>query len=119
MPTQMGRTVSESDSLRRTMGMWVTGSTISPRIFISTSIVDPPWFVLLVIKPAAASLQQAFARMPVSAEPLAHDKHRQREDETQSYRNQQAVGDDGEILLAGHRGKTQQQQHSKKHNPAR
>jgi hypothetical protein len=37
----MGNTVSESDSRRITMGMLVTGSIISPRIFISTSIVVP------------------------------------------------------------------------------
>src|ERR1019366_72701 len=42
MPTQMGSTVSESDSLRSTMGMLVTGSIMSPRILISTSIVVPP-----------------------------------------------------------------------------
>src|SRR5271165_1374828 len=38
----MGRTVSESASLRITTGMLVAGSVISPRIFISTSIVVPP-----------------------------------------------------------------------------
>src|SRR5438552_18492858 len=35
----MGRTVSLPESLRITMGIFVTGSIISPRIFISTSIV--------------------------------------------------------------------------------
>src|SRR5207247_10884833 len=39
IPTQMGRTVSLPESLRITMGIFVTGSIISPRIFISTSIV--------------------------------------------------------------------------------
>src|SRR5664279_5019799 len=42
MRTQMGSTVSESDSFRSTMGMLVTGSIMSPRILISTSIVVPP-----------------------------------------------------------------------------
>src|SRR5580765_1331310 len=37
----MGRTVSLPMSLRITMGMLVTGSIMSPRIFISTSIVKP------------------------------------------------------------------------------
>src|SRR6516164_1088883 len=40
-PTQMGRTVSLAMSLRITMGMLVTGSIMSPRIFISTSIGTP------------------------------------------------------------------------------
>src|ERR1035438_3095197 len=38
----MGITVSLPWSLRSTMGMLVTGSIISPLIFISTSIVSPP-----------------------------------------------------------------------------
>src|SRR5438874_13823094 len=35
----MGRSVSLPESLRITMGIFLTGSIISPRIFISTSIV--------------------------------------------------------------------------------
>src|SRR5271169_5512656 len=42
MPTQMGRTESPFTSFRMTMGMLVTGSIISPRIFISTSGMVPP-----------------------------------------------------------------------------
>src|SRR5579859_4328382 len=38
MPTQMGSTAVPFASFRITMGMLVTGSIISPRIFISTSI---------------------------------------------------------------------------------
>src|SRR5579859_7542528 len=38
MPTQMGSTAVPLASFRITMGMLVTGSIISPRIFISTSI---------------------------------------------------------------------------------
>src|SRR5437899_3524156 len=41
MPTQIGRTASPPESFRITMGMFVTGSIIKPRIFISTSIPDP------------------------------------------------------------------------------
>src|SRR5205814_1227990 len=41
MPTQMGNTAAPLTSLRMTMGMLVTGSIISPRIFISTSIWPP------------------------------------------------------------------------------
>src|SRR5262249_41066651 len=37
-PTQMGSTVLPFRSLRITMGMLVTGSIMSPRIFISTSM---------------------------------------------------------------------------------
>src|ERR1700675_857256 len=37
-PTQMGSTVSLPTSLSSTIGMFETGSIISPRIFISTSI---------------------------------------------------------------------------------
>src|ERR1700682_226681 len=37
----MGKTASPLVSFRITMGMLVTGSIISPRIFISTSIVAP------------------------------------------------------------------------------
>src|SRR6516164_9177957 len=55
----MGSTVSESDSRRITMGMLVTGSIIRPRIFISTSIVVPPWIV------------QSYARCGGSASGLA------------------------------------------------
>src|SRR5208282_4444196 len=42
MPTQIGSTLSPPWSFRITMGMLVTGSIISPRIFISTSIMLPP-----------------------------------------------------------------------------
>src|SRR5487761_720658 len=38
MPTQMGRTADPPLSRSMTIGMLVTGSIISPRIFISTSI---------------------------------------------------------------------------------
>ena len=38
----MGRTVSPLMSFRTTIGMLVTGSIMSPRIFISTSIVALP-----------------------------------------------------------------------------
>ena len=41
-PTQIGRTVSLPWSFSTTMGMFVTGSIINPRIFISTSIVALP-----------------------------------------------------------------------------
>src|SRR5215831_15970838 len=41
-PTQMGRTVLPFTSFRMTMGMLVTGSIMSPRIFISTSMSPPP-----------------------------------------------------------------------------
>src|SRR5207247_4491031 len=37
-PTQIGRIALPCTSLRTTMGMFVTGSIIRPRIFISTSI---------------------------------------------------------------------------------
>src|SRR5580704_744133 len=42
MPTQIGRTAVPCASLSTTMGMFVTGSIISPRIFISTSIESSP-----------------------------------------------------------------------------
>src|SRR5438552_1356571 len=38
MPTQMGSTAAPFTCLRMTIGMFVTGSIIKPRIFISTSI---------------------------------------------------------------------------------
>ena len=38
-PTQMGSTVLPLMSLRITIGMLFTGSIMSPRIFISTSII--------------------------------------------------------------------------------
>src|SRR5437016_464467 len=41
MPTQIGSTEFPLTSLRMTMGMLVTGSSISPRIFISTSMEFP------------------------------------------------------------------------------
>src|ERR1019366_7104330 len=42
-PTQMGSTVLLPTSFRMTIGMLVTGSIISPRIFISTSIGSVPF----------------------------------------------------------------------------
>src|SRR5712691_10086645 len=47
MPTQMGRMAVPWQSFRTTIGMLVTGSIISPRIFISTSI--PPSFRLISV----------------------------------------------------------------------
>src|SRR5437879_3558202 len=44
-PTQIGSTVSP-ESLRITIGVLVTGSSISPRIFISTSIATPCVFTI-------------------------------------------------------------------------
>src|SRR5215472_14830266 len=38
----MGRTVLPFTSFRMTMGIFVTGSIMSPRIFISTSMSPPP-----------------------------------------------------------------------------
>src|ERR1700733_12023815 len=40
MPTQMGSTCALATSFRMTIGMFVTGSIISPRIFISTSMAS-------------------------------------------------------------------------------
>src|SRR5579863_435597 len=42
MPTQIGSTVLLLMSFKMTMGMFVAGSIIRPRIFISTSIPPPP-----------------------------------------------------------------------------
>src|SRR3984957_11010629 len=42
MPTQIGSTAVPCASLSTTMGMFVTGSIISPRIFISTSMGTSP-----------------------------------------------------------------------------
>src|SRR4051812_24215620 len=44
----MGRTFPPQDSFRITIGMFVIGSIISPRIFISTSTNDPPKLVCLL-----------------------------------------------------------------------
>ncbi len=49
-PTQMGSTVLPLTSLRITMGMLVTGSIMSPRIFISTSMT-----------PSQSSLHHSYA----------------------------------------------------------
>src|SRR5579863_4826260 len=38
IPTQIGRTCALQTSFKMTIGMFVTGSIISPRIFISTSM---------------------------------------------------------------------------------
>src|SRR5690349_1912245 len=42
MPTQIGSTVLLLMSFKMTMGMFVAGSIMRPRIFISTSIPPPP-----------------------------------------------------------------------------
>src|SRR6266567_4668645 len=47
MPTQMGRIEVPPTSFKTTIGMFVTGSIMSPRIFISTSMLPPPSLLLL------------------------------------------------------------------------
>ena len=41
MPTQIGITVSDATSFRTTIGMFVAGSIMSPRIRTSTSMASP------------------------------------------------------------------------------
>src|SRR5215472_2831827 len=50
-PTQMGSTVLLPTSLRMTIGMLVTGSIMSPRIFISTSMDLLPLPKLITSQP--------------------------------------------------------------------
>src|SRR5579875_3238901 len=45
-PTQIGSRASPFASLRITMGMFVEGSTIRPRIFISICTASFPWELL-------------------------------------------------------------------------
>src|SRR5271167_2030524 len=71
MPTQIGSTLSPPWSFRITMGMLVTGSIISPRIFISTSIMLPPVACPLILpmqdaaQPASGCLGDHLAQQAV------------------------------------------------------
>src|ERR1700733_13272751 len=46
VPTQIGMTVSDATSFRTTIGMFVAGSIMSPRIRTSTSMDSPPAVLL-------------------------------------------------------------------------
>src|ERR1017187_9851555 len=61
-PTQMGSTVLPLMSLRMTMGILVTGSIISPRIFISTSIFCGPPPILITPRITLAPLLGSVSR---------------------------------------------------------